>query len=122
MVKIEMAMRHGMRFSAYAALASLVMIFSGCERDGDSLYQGGSGRVMSFEALANDSEGVRSELCEDGKSVKWSGDEKMGVFYTTQRSGESSVTQRRNACYTLSELSEDSMKATSSGRHRVGRD
>ncbi len=105
-------MRHGMRFSAYAALASLVMIFSGCERDGDSLYQGGSGRVMSFEALANDSEGVRSELCEDGKSVKWSGDEKMGVFYTTQRSGESSVTQRRNACYTLSELSEDSMKAT----------
>ena len=111
-------MKQWLKLSAYAALAIISLTLSGCKDVIDeniSLPSEGSGKVMTFNALSESNDTPRSQLHEDGENVVWSGNEKMGVFYTTQATGQSNVVRNRNACYTLSSLSEDSKQATFAG-------
>ncbi len=104
------------KYCAYVALAFLTLSLSGCkdEIDDNINISNGSGKLMSFHAISEDNTPQqRSELAEDGTSVVWSGDEKMGVFYVTQPDGGKNTTQVRNAEYTIS--SHDGTKATFTG-------
>lgn len=102
---------------ALMACGLLLLSLSSCERDGEELTYPSTGKLLSFVVSASDSgeDGVRAELLEDGTSVKWSSEEKMGVFYALQPTGGSNSVLRRNACYMLSSSSEDGLKATFSG-------
>ncbi len=82
--------------------ALLLMGAISCEKSGDELSTPmTTGEKISFSAEIDDNAG-RTMLADDGYTVTWKGDEEIGVFYTTQPTGKTNTTQRRNAKYTLS--------------------
>ncbi len=100
-----------------AMMASMLlgMSMSSCEKEGDRLYYPTTGKLIRIEVSTSDEEGVRAKLMEDGKSVKWSAEDQIGVFYSVQPTGGSNNVLRRNACYSLSSCSEDGLSGSFSG-------
>ncbi len=93
----------------------LGMVMSSCEKEGDTLYYPTTGKLISIKVSTADEEETRAELMEDGKRVKWSAEDKIGVFYTVQPTGGSNSVLRRNACYSLSSCSGDGLSGSFSG-------
>ncbi|MBR2424704.1 MAG: fimbrillin family protein [Tidjanibacter sp.] len=99
------------RLCAYAALALLTLSVSGCkdEIDENISTPNGSGKFVSFQATSDQS---RTQLNEDGETVVWSGNEKLGVFYYTKPTEGSNVKHNDNEPYSISSHNESSATFT----------
>lgn len=95
-------MKKQQKLFGYMVCALLLLGATSCEQEGDELSTPmTTGEQVNFSAEIDDNAG-RTILADDGYTVKWKGDEEIGVFYTMQPTDEDNTTQRRNAKYTLS--------------------
>ena len=90
-------MKKLMKYGAFAALATLALVQSGCMNVDEEITPPNGDNLVIINALAEEH---RSELGNNGKSVKWSNGDQIGVFYYTKNSGGTITKHADNKPYT----------------------
>ena len=90
-------MKKLMKYGAFAALATLALVQSGCMNVDDEITPSNGYNLVVINALAEEH---RSELGNDGKSVTWSNGDQIGVFYYTKNSAGKNTKHADNKPYT----------------------
>lgn len=76
-------MKKLMKYGAFAALATLALVQSGCMNVDEEITLPNGNNLVTVNVVAEEH---RSELGEDGANVTWSDGDQIGVFYYTKNS------------------------------------
>lgn len=90
-------MKKLMKYGAFAALATLALVQSGCMNVDEEITLPNGDNLVTVNVVAEEH---RSELGEDGASVTWSDGDQIGVFYYTKNSAGKNTKHADNKPYT----------------------
>ena len=90
-------MKKLMKYGAFAALATLALVQSGCMNVDEEITLPNGNNIVTVNVVTEEH---RSELGEDGANVTWSDGDQIGVFYYTKNSAGKNTKHADNKPYT----------------------